>query len=264
MKLGIDGRVAMVAAASKGIGRAVALALAREGANVSLAARGTDALESARSAAEAARSGVRAIAEPCDVSVKADLERWHARTVSELGAVDILITSTGGPPAGRFEELTEETWRAGIDSTLLNVVRLGLLVLPQMKARKWGRIVHVTSFVAKEPLPLLTLSSTLRAGVSALTKTMATELAPHAVLVNAVLPGHVMTERQTHLAEIRAREEGISVEEQLARAERLLPMGRYGRAEEIGDVVAFLASERASYLTGATIQVDGGLVKSTF
>jgi 3-oxoacyl-[acyl-carrier protein] reductase len=146
----------------------------------------------------------------------------------------------------------------------MNVLRLSRLVADGMRERKWGRIVHITSFVAKQPMDLLTISSTLRAGLSALTKTMSVALAPDNVLVNAVLPGHVATERHVHLNEIRAREEGVSVEEYAARAVSAIPLRRAADPAEIADVVAFLCSDRASYVTGSTIAVDGGLIQSTF
>jgi 3-oxoacyl-[acyl-carrier protein] reductase len=192
------------------------------------------------------------------------LAAWHGATAAQWGPVDILVTSTGGPPAGRFLELSEEQWRNGIESTLFNILRLSRLVLPQMRERRWGRIVHITSFVAKQPMPLLTVSSTLRAGLSALTRTMAIEFARDGILVNAVLPGYVSTDRQAQLNTIRAREEGIPVEQYAARAEAAIPLGRSARPSEIADVVAFLCGQRSSYLTGATIQVDGGLIGSTF
>src|SRR5215212_1304923 len=146
----------------------------------------------------------------------------------------------------------------------MNVVRLCRLALPGMQARKWGRILNLTSFVAKQPVELLTISSTLRAGLSALTKTLADQVARDGILVNAILPGHFLTDRQRHLAEIRAEQQGITPDEYLARAVDVIPLGRYGRAEELANVAAFLCSERASYLTGTSIQVDGGLYRGTF
>ena len=252
----------MVAAASKGLGRAVAESLAREGCRLSVCSRSTDNLDGVRHTIEDA--GGEALAVACDVSNPDDLERWFAATEATYGQVDILVTNTGGPPAAKFLQLAEEQWRTGIDSTLMNVVRLCKLVIPGMQDRKWGRIVNITSLVAKQPMELLTISSTLRAGLSALTKTLADQVARDNILVNAVLPGHILTDRQVHLNEIRSKEQGIPIEEYAARVEQSIPMGRFGRSQEIGDVVSFLCSEQASYITGVSLQVDGGIIRSTF
>jgi 3-oxoacyl-[acyl-carrier protein] reductase len=261
MDLGIRNRVAMVAAASKGLGRAAALSLAREGCRVSICGRDPEALAAAgRELAALAPEGA-VLTHPCDVSREDQLQAWFQATTERLGAVDILVTNTGGPPAATFLELSEEQWAAGVQSTLLNVVRLARLVLPGMRARRWGRIVHLTSLVAKQPQPILTISSTLRAGISALTKTMATEFGPDNVLVNALLPGHIGTDRQQQLAEARSRKEGITVDQHFERVQAAIPLRRIGRPEEIGDVIAFLCSERAGYLTGASLQVDGGCIQ---
>jgi 3-oxoacyl-[acyl-carrier protein] reductase len=260
MDLGVTGKVAMVAAASKGIGRACALALAREGCRVSVCARGADALEEAR--AEIAEHG-EVLAVTADVSSAADLENWHRQTRDRFGDVDILVTNTGGPPVARFHELSDEQWRAGVESTLMNVVRLSRLVLPAMQKKRWGRVIHLTSVVAKQPMEELTISSTLRAGLSGLTKTMATEFGPDGVTVNAVLLGHVRTDRQLALAAVRMREWGVDEEEYFRRAAAAIPLGRLAEPGEVGDLVAFLASARASYITGVSLPVDGGAIKAT-
>lgn len=262
MDFGLTRRVAMVAAASKGLGRAIAEALAGEGCRVSICSRSEESLVPARVAIEGL--GTEVLATACDVSSAADLERWHEATLRRFGQADILVTNTGGPPAASFLELTEDEWRRGIDSTLMNVVRLCRLVIPGMQEHGWGRIVHLTSFVAKQPVELLTVSSTLRAGLSGLTKTLADQVARDGITVNAVLPGHYLTDRQRHLAEIRAEQQGITPQEYLDKAQTVIPMGRYGKPSELAGVVAFLCSERASYLTGASIQVDGGLYRGTF
>jgi 3-oxoacyl-[acyl-carrier protein] reductase len=262
MDLGIQGRVAMVAAASKGLGKASAMALAQAGCKLSICARTPEALEA--TAEELRALGADVLAAQVDVTLPGDIAQWVAATQERFGAIDIVVTNTGGPPAAPFAALSDAQWESGIDSTLMNVVRLCRLVLPGMQERKWGRIVHITSFVAKEPVALLTISSTLRAGLSALTKTLATQYGPDGVTVNAVLPGHTMTDRQLHLAEIRMAEQGISQETYFANVAQEVPLRRVAEPREIGDVVAFLASERASYVTGQSLTVDGGLSKGTF
>lgn len=262
MDLGLKGRVAMVAAASKGIGKACAEALAAEGCRVAICARNPDTL--AKTAEQLSERGVEVLATPVDVASADELDRWVAAVQSRFGGCDILITNTGGPPAARFLDLTDAQWQTGIDATLLNVVRLCRAVAPSMRARGWGRMVHLTSFVAKQPADLLTISSTLRAGLSALTKTLANQLGPDGITVNALLTGHAMTDRQLHLAEIRCRELGISHDEYMRRAAAEIPLRRLASAAEMADVVTFLCSERASYVTGVSLQVDGGLCRSTF
>jgi 3-oxoacyl-[acyl-carrier protein] reductase len=260
MNLGIEGRVAMVAAASKGLGKACAIALAEEGCRISICARNAEELELSRT--EAARLS-ETIAITADVTRLSDLENWHRKTTENFGPVDILVTNTGGPPVKRFMELTDEEWESGVESTLMNVVRLSRLVIPGMQQRGWGRIIHLTSLVAKQPMDELTISSTIRAGLSGLTKTMANQLGPDGITVNAVLTGHIMTDRQYHIADRRVKERGITYEEYFASQSAEVPLRRIGEPRELGEVVAFLASERASYVTGVSLQVDGGLIRST-
>lgn len=252
----------MVAAGSKGLGRAIAAALVREGARVSICARSPAPL--AEAAQQLRAAGGEVLASTVDVTRAEDLARWHHDTVAQLGAPALVVTSTGGPPVGMFEDLDEAQWQAGVDGTLLNVVRLCKLVLPAMRAAKYGRIVHLTSFVAKQPLALLTISSTLRAGLSALTKTMATQVGGDGITVNAVLPGHFATDRQIHLNEARARQRSTTRAAVEAAVEAEIPARRFGRPEELADAVAFLLSERAGYINGTSIQIDGGLLSGTF
>jgi len=262
MELGIRGRTAMVAAGSKGLGRAIATALVAEGARVSIGARTAGPLAETEQALRAAGGDV--LAMPVDVGKPEDLERWHAATVERFGAPALLVTNTGGPPVGSLEELDEAAWRSGIDSTLMNVVRLCRLVLPAMRAAKYGRIVHLTSFVAKRPWSMLTISSTLRAGLSALTTSLAAQVAADGITVNAVLPGHFLTDRQIHLNEIRAQQHGTTRAAWEERVMAEIPARRFGRPEEFGDAVAFLLSERAAYITGTSLQIDGGITGGTF
>src|SRR5687768_11688685 len=213
MDLHLQGRVAMVAAASKGLGRACSEALAAEGCRVSICARGDmDAVAGAELRVTA------------DVSRAEDLARWHGETEARLGAVDILVTNTGGPPVGRFMELDEGKWMAGVESTLLSAIRLTRLVVPAMRARRWGRIIHLTSLVAKQPSEELTVSSTLRAGLSGLTRTLAKELGGDGITVNAILTGHVLTGRQEHLIEVRMKERGATREEVIAAQTAAIPL----------------------------------------
>ena len=250
MDLGIAGRVALVAAGTKGIGRALAEGLQAEGCRVAVCARTPVDLP----------EGMRF--DPVDVSQPADLERWVADVTAHLGPPDILITNTGGPPAGPWTEMTDAQWQSGVDSTLMNVVRLVRLVAPGMQERGWGRIVHVTSLVAKQPEPLLPISSTLRAGLRALVRLQARELAPHGVTVNGLLPGHTLTDRQRHLAQVRAERAGTDEEQELVKAGLSIPIGRLATPEEVAAAGLFLCSQPASYITGINLTVDGGALLS--
>ncbi len=253
MDLGLTGKIAMVAAASKGIGFAVAGLLAQESCLVSICARNEETLEQATDAIGGdTRSYV------VDVKNADDLAWWLEQTQADLGTPDILVTNTGGPPAGMLGDMTDEQWQEGVDSTLMNVVRLSRLVTPGMLASGWGRIVHITSLVARDPNPILPISSTLRAGLVALTRLQALEVAAGGITVNAVLPGHTRTDRQTHLAEVRAEREKISVEQALQNQADLLPLKRLAEPEEIAAAVAFLCGQPASYITGQSLLVDGG------
>lgn len=253
MDFGLEGKVAMVAAASKGIGFAAAKALAQEGCRLSICARSEEVLEAAAGdIGEDTRSYV------VDVAVKEDLEWWVEQTRQDLGPIDVLVTNTGGPPAGSLDEVSDAQWQQGVDGTLLNIVRLVRLVGPEMQGKGWGRIVHITSLVAKQPSSMLPISSTLRSGIMALTRLQAAEMAEFGVTVNSVLPGHTLTDRQRHLAELRGQKEGLTLEEALARQGAELPIRRLAQPEEIASVVAFLCSGPASYVTGTNVLVDGG------
>jgi 3-oxoacyl-[acyl-carrier protein] reductase len=256
MDLGIGGKTAMVAAASKGIGFAIAKELTAEGCRVSICGRNEENLEAA-----AAQIGDETRSYVVDVSNAEDLSWWYEQTVQDLGPVDILVTNTGGPPAGGLDQITDVQWQQGFDGTLMNIVRLVRQIQPGMTELGWGRIVHITSLVAKEPSRLLPISSTLRAGIMALTRLQALEYAPAGTTVNSVLPGHTLTDRQIHLAEIRSTRDGISVDEALVRQAAEIPMKRMATTAEIAAAVAFLCSQQAAYITGTNLLVDGGLTR---
>jgi 3-oxoacyl-[acyl-carrier protein] reductase len=256
MDLGLNGKVALVAAGSKGIGLATAKLLAEVGCKVSVCGRNEESLEYATTAI-----GHGAVGIPCDVSSANDIDRWVQESRSKLGPIDIMVTNTGGPPAGSWQNITDEQWQSGFDSTLMNVNRMVRAIAPEMKERGWGRIVHNTSLVAKEPNVLLPISSTLRAGLMALTRLQALELAPFGITVNGVLPGHTLTDRQLHLAEIRASRDGITPEKALELQANEVPMKRLGQPEEIAAAIVFFCSQPAAYITGTNLLVDGGMTK---
>lgn len=261
MELGIRGRVALVTGASRGLGRAVAAELAREGASLVLCARGADALDGTAGAIRD-ETGVSVVAVPADVSEAAGVERVVAAAMTAHGRVDILVTNAGGPPAGPFESHTLDSWRAATRLTLESVVNLTRAVLPGMKERRWGRIVNITSIAVKQPVDNLILSNSLRAAVTGMARTLANEVAPFGVTVNNVMPGYTRTARVEELAGRAAELHGTTVAEEMRVWEEQTPMRRLGEPRELAAMVAFLASERASYTTGASIPVDGGWIRS--
>jgi len=261
MDLGLKDKVALVAASSQGLGRAVAEELAAEGASLVLCARDAQTLDQT-AAAIAERSNTRVLAVPADVTVTSDIKQLVDAGIERFGRIDILVTNAGGPPAGRFEQLTHEQWEQAIRLTLLSAVELTRQVLPGMKERRWGRILNITSIAVKQPVENLLLSNSLRAGLTGFARTLANEVAADGITVNNVLPGYTRTERLDELAEMMAEKQGISPSEFRGKWEKEIPMGRLGEPREFAAVVAFLASERASYITGTSIQVDGGWIKS--
>lgn len=261
MDLGLRGRVALVAASSRGLGRAVAEELAREGCTLVLCARGGDALrEAAASIREATGAGVTEVA--ADLGESEGVARVLEAAMRAHGRVDVLVTNAGGPPAGPFESHSAETWEAAVRQNLRSVVELTRGVLPGMKERRWGRIVNVTSIAVKQPVDNLILSNSVRAAVTGFARTLANEVAPFGITVNNVMPGYTRTQRVDDLAERNAALRGTTPADEVAVWERQIPMGRLGEPAEFAAMVAFLASERASYTTGASIPVDGGWIRS--
>jgi 3-oxoacyl-[acyl-carrier protein] reductase len=261
MNLGIGGKVAIVAAASRGLGRAIARELASEGATLMLCARGADALEKARDSIQSA-TGMSVSAVVADLSTLDGIERVTDAAFATFGRVDILVTNAGGPPAGVFETHEWDAWERAVNLTLRSVVELTRAVLPGMRERKWGRIVNVTSIAVKQPVDNLMLSNSVRSAVTGFARTLANEVATSGITVNNVLPGYTRTERVEELADATASKEGVKRENIIARFEDQIPMDRLGEPEELAALVAFLASDRASYITGQSIAVDGGWIRA--
>jgi 3-oxoacyl-[acyl-carrier protein] reductase len=261
MDLGLRGKAALVTAASRGLGRAIAEALAAEGASLVICARGADALEEARAAiAELPGANVDMVA--ADVATQEGIDRAWQYTRDRLGRVDVLITNAGGPPSGPFESHEWETWQQAVELTLRSAVELTRLVLPGMKERRWGRILNVTSIAVKQPVDGLMLSNSLRAAVTGFARTLANEVARYGVTVNNMLPGYTRTERVEQLNAATAAREGITVDDVSRRIEAQIPMRRLGEPQEFAALAAFLASEQAAYITGQSIAVDGGWIRS--
>src|SRR5256884_2801587 len=261
MDLGIRNRVAIVAAASRGIGFACARELAREGARVFLCSRdANNASEAAQKIHEETGADVAGIA--CDVTNDADVQAFINLAIERAGQIDVCVTNAGGPPAKVFAETDLDLFRQAFEQNALSAIRFAKLVLPGMLKRKWGRIVNITSVSVKQPIDGLLLSNTVRAGLTGWAKTVSNEVATEGVTVNNVAPGYTLTERQDELAEARSKAMGKSKQELVDLWSAQTPMRRMAAAEEIAAAIAFLASERASYITGVTLQVDGGWVRS--
>lgn len=247
----------MVAGASRGLGFAVAEALAAEGAQVSIASRDEAAI---RAAAE--RIGGDVLHVPVDVTSADAIREWAAATQKKFGGIDLLFTNSGGPPAGATLSFDDRAWQDAVDLLLFSTLRMVRAAVPSMQARGGGAILMSTSSSVKEPVQNLGLSTVIRASVSALAKTLALELAPDRIRVNQIIPGRIDTDRVRHLDEINAKRQGVTPDEAKKRAVATIPMGRYGWTEEFGRVAAFLLSDAAAYMTGSTVQVDGGLIRS--
>jgi 3-oxoacyl-[acyl-carrier protein] reductase len=260
MDFGLQGKVALVAASSRGLGRAVAEDLATEGAKLILCARGEEELS--RTAATLRDRGAEVEAVAADLSTEDGVDSVVSAGMNRFGPIDILVTNAGGPPSGPFETHDMQAWRSAVRVNLESVIYLTRAVLPRMKERRWGRIVNITSIAVKQPVDGLILSNSIRNAVTGLARTLANEVAPFGVTVNNVLPGYTRTERLVDLAAAIARREGITTADAEKRWISEIPMGRLGDPKEFAALVVFLCSERASFITGTSITVDGGWVKS--
>jgi 3-oxoacyl-[acyl-carrier protein] reductase len=259
--LGLDGRRVLVTAGSQGIGRATALAFAAERARVAICARDPEAI--ARTAGELTAAGARDVcALSCDLADAQSIDAMLARVLEAFGGVDVLVNNAGGPPPGRSGSFGDEQWQRAFDLTLMSAVRVTRGVLPGMRAQCWGRIVNVSSYSIRQPIPDLMLSNSLRLGVAGWAKSLATELAPDNVLVNTVAPGWTRTGRVTRMLESRAAAGNGSAEQAEAGIVAAVPLRRMAEPAEIADVIVFLSSERASYVTGTVVPVDGGAQQS--
>jgi 3-oxoacyl-[acyl-carrier protein] reductase len=260
MDLGLKGRVAIVAAASQGLGRAVAEEFAREGCHVAICARTAADLE--RAAAEIGKAnGCEVFHQALDVTNAQRVRGFVEAVEKKFGRVDICVTNAGGPPAKKFLDITIEEWRTAVELTLMSSVYFAREVLPRMRRNRWGRLITITSVSVKQPIDGLLLSNSVRAGVAGLAKTLANEFGADGITVNNVCPGYTLTERLDELAEKQARMAGVTREDIFKDWSSQIPIGRLARPEEFSALVAFLASERASSINGTTIAVDGGWVK---
>jgi 3-oxoacyl-[acyl-carrier protein] reductase len=263
MDLGLKDRVAIVAAASQGLGKAVALGLAREGAKLAICARTESTLSKA---AEEIRqeTGVEVLARPIDVMVYEQVRRFVAETNGHFGRVDICVTNAGGPPAKPFSETTVEDWQAGVNLNLMSALYFVREVLPLMQQRKWGRVITITSSSVKQPIDHLVLSNSVRSAVTGLMKSLSNEYGKDNILVNNICPGYTLTARLEQLSGKLATAEGVDPKQIQERWASQVPLRRIGQPEEFANMVVFLASARASYVTGVSVAVDGGFVKGIY
>jgi 3-oxoacyl-[acyl-carrier protein] reductase len=263
MDLGLKDKIAMVAGASRGLGYAVARGLAAEGAKVSISSRNEQAITDAAKRIGGETSSD-TLAMPVDVRSADSLAAWHAKTVERFGGVDLLFVNAGGPPAGPALSFDDDAWRTAFELLVLSAVRMVRLAAPTMKARGGGSIVVSTSSAVKEPIPNLALSNIVRSCVSAMSKTLANELAADKIRVNHLLPGRIDTDRVRELDTMRGKASNSSADDVRASYSKTIPIGRYGKPEEFASAAVFLFSDASRYITGASLQVDGGLIKSVF
>ena len=263
MELGLKDTVALVTGASQGLGLASAAALAAEGARVAICSRSHDNLEQAADRI-AAETGQRPFCAAADLTRADDIAAMVDNTARELGPPLVLVNNTGGPPAGGFDDIDDEAWERAFRLTALSTIRVIRAAAPYMKAAGYGRIVNIQSRSVKEPIDGLVTSNAVRPGVVGLAKSLSRELGPHGITVNCVLPGYIRTERLKELAAAVGEREGRTEEEVFAGWGAENPVGRIGRPEEVGALVAFLASRRAAFINGASVLVDGGGVRSLF
>lgn len=263
MDLGLRGKVAMVAASSRGLGFGIAKELACEGVKVSIASRDLNAAEQATKRLRQ-ETGAQVLASRLDAKDANTIAEWTARTVAEFGGIDLLVANAGGPPAGNFDSFGDDSWQDAFELNLLSTIRMIRAVLPSMRRRGGGCILTITSTTVKEPLEQLILSNVMRSGVTSLVKTLSMQLAPEGIRVNNIMPGRIDTDRIRSLDEARARQTGATQEDCKSEAIKTIPLGRYGNISEFGKAAAFLLSDAASYITGSSLAHDGGSLKTVW
>ena len=263
MELGLKGKVAMVAASSKGLGFGIAKVLAEEGAKLSIGSRTKDDIQAA---AEQLRKGsnTEVFSYVMDSSNPESILEWTDATIREFGGIDKLVVNSGGPPAGNFEDFTDKDWQAAFELNLFSAVRMIRATLPSMRQRGGGSVLTLTSMAVKEPIDVLILSNVMRSGVTSLIKSLSTQLAPDKIRLNNLMPGRIKTDRIKYLDSMNAKKQGISIEQIEKSSHAAIPLGRYGTIEEFGRCAAFLLSDAANYITGSSLAVDGGLIKTVW
>ena len=264
MDMGLRDRVAIVGGSSKGMGRAAALALAREGTSVTICARNEADLRKTEMEIARASSQHHVLAIPADLSRNEDIRRVVRSTFNRFGRIDICVNNVGGPPLGKPSEIDDEEWEGALEQNFLSVVRTSREVVPYMKQQQWGRIINRLSIVVKQPQEGMVLSTSSRMAAVGYAKVLSNELASFNITVNNVLAGAIHTDRLDSHYETQAREQARSPEELTEEAARAVPLGRFGKPEEVGDLIAFLASERAGFITGASIALDGGATQAMY
>ncbi|MGM9931830.1 SDR family oxidoreductase [Pradoshia sp.] len=259
MELGLKGKNALVVASSQGLGKAIAIKLAEEGANVMVTSRSADKLKTVVEELKKVNPAGNYYWHEADITQADDIDRLVKDTADKLGTIDILLNNAGGPPAGGFMDLSDEDWQKGFELNLLSYIRMIRAVLPHMK--NGGRILNMASISVKEPIQGLLLSNTFRLGIVGLTKTLAAEFAERDILINTIAPGVIATDRIDYLDQVTAEKQGLTVEEVKERAEKQIPLGRYGKPEEFANYAVFLLSSVNSYVTGQVYLIDGGKAK---
>ena len=263
MELSIKGKNAIVCASSQGLGKSAAIDLAKEGVNLALCSRSKEKVDAVKEEINKI-SDVKVISIEADLNSGKDIQEFYKKAHNELGSINILINNNGGPPPSTFEELSDEDWQKAFNATMMSAIRLSKLVLPNMKENKWGRIINISSISVKTPVNGLFLSNSLRMGVLGWAKALSDEVAPHGITVNTVCPGTTKTERIEEILNAQSKSSGKDKKEIERKLAGSIPMQRIGKAEDLSALITFLSSEKAEYMTGLAVQVDGGSARTFY